>query len=186
MEDKQIISLYLQRDEKAIEETERKYGKMLNAMARRILADEDDGSECVNDAYLKVWNTIPPTIPKHFSAFLHKVVRTVSIDRFRAKQTRRSKASEYAVSLQELGECIPSNSSPQESLEMELLITSIERYLRSLKTEHRQMFLCRYYFADSIKSISDYFACSEGRVKSILFRIRDGLKTHLKQEGFFL
>ncbi len=186
MEDKKIIALYLGRNESAIEETDRKYGKMLTALAVRILNDEEDGCECVNDAYFRVWNSIPPTVPTYFSAFLHKVVRSVSIDRLRTRETNRRRASEYTVCLDELNECIAAEGSPQESLEMSLLTMSIERYLSSLKKEQRKMFLCRYYFADSVRSIADYFACSEGKVKSALFRIRCGLKKHLQQEGFFL
>ncbi len=186
MEDKKIVALYLSRDEKAIEETDRKYGKMLAAMSVRILNDEQDGNECVNDAYFRVWNSIPPTIPTHFSAFLHKIVRAVSIDRLRARMTSGRKVSEYTVGLDELNECIAAQGSPQESLELSLLTGSIERYLLGLKKEQRQMFLCRYYFADSLRSIAGYFACSEGKVKSTLFRVRAGLKKHLQQEGFFL
>jgi len=186
MEDKEIISLYLDRNERAIEETAHKYGKSLKSIALRILADEDDGNECVNDTYLRVWNTVPPTIPTHFSAFLHRIARSISIDRYRARKTNKQKASEYTASLEELQECIAGKETPQECLELQLLTKSIETYLKGLKREQRQIFLCRYYFMDPIKKIAQYFAISEGKVKSTLFRIRCGLKEYLQQEGFFL
>ena len=186
MEDQKIIELYLNRDETAINETDKKYGKMLMAMAIRILSDENDGQECVNDTYFKAWNSIPPTVPTYFSAFLHKIVRSLSIDRLRSKQAQCRKASEYALSLEELSECISSQNSPHETMETQLLKESIERYLLTLKKDHRQMFLCRYYFTDSVKTIADYFACGEGKVKSTLFRVRSGLKEYLRTEGFLL
>ena len=186
MEDNRIISLFLNRDETAIAETDKKYGRSLAALALRITGDENDGKECVNDTYLKTWNTIPPTVPTYFSAFLHKIVRSLSIDRLRVRNTKSRMANEYTVSLEELKECIASESTPEDEVELAQLTESIERYLIGLKREHRQMFLCRYYFADSLKSICGYFGCSEGRVKSTLYRIRCGLKEYLKQEGYFL
>lgn len=186
MEDEQIISLYLQRDERAIRETEGKYGKSLLLLSKRIVSDEEDGKECVNDTYLRAWNAIPPTVPTHFSAYLYRIVRSVSIDRFRAKKSQRRSANEYTQSLDELSECIAGHETPQDALEIKHLTQVISDYLRSLPKEQRQVFLCRYYFLDPIKRIAQNFHISEAKTKSMLYRLRLGLKEHLEQEGYFL
>lgn len=186
MEDEQIISLYLQRDERAIRETEGKYGKSLLLLSKRIVSDEEDSKECVNDTYLRAWNAIPPTVPTHFSAYLSRIVRSVSIDRFRAKKSQRRSANEYTQSLDELNECIAGHETPQDALEIKHLTQVISDYLRSLPKEQRQVFLCRYYFLDPIKRIAQNFHISEAKTKSMLYRLRLGLKEHLEQEGYFL
>ena len=186
MEDSQIIEMYLQRNEQAIENTEKKYGKALKALSMRILADEADSSECVNDTYLKAWNTIPPTMPTSLSAYLHRIVRSISIDRYRAKKSTKRRLGEYAASLEELAECIAGEESPYDAMQSQLLNDLIDAFLQALPKEKRQIFLCRYYFLDSIKKIAGYFDMSESRVKSVLHRLRCELKRKLEQEGFFL
>ncbi|MBE6928573.1 MAG: RNA polymerase sigma factor [Ruminococcaceae bacterium] len=186
MQDDEIITLYLERNEDAIRQTEKKYGKALKTMAMRILSDEDDSQECVNDTYLKTWNSIPPMQPSHLSAYLHKLVRRISIDRYRGRHSEKRKPNEYTASLDELGECLAGEETPQGVLELQLLTQTIEAFLQTLSEQNRQIFLCRYYFLDPVKQIAKFFSISESNVKSTLYRIRSGLKEHLKQEGFFL
>ena len=186
MDDAQIIDLYMQRDEQAITQTDQKYGRSLKAMAMRILTDQADSSECVNDTYLRAWNSIPPTQPTNLSAYLHRIVRTVSIDHFRARKSEKRRACEYTASLDELSECIAGEETPQDALEMQTLVETIEVFLHALPKEQRQIFLCRYYFLDPIGKIAGYFRMSESKVKSILYRLRCRLKVKLEQEGFFL
>ncbi len=186
MHDEQIIALYLRRDEQATEETAQKYGKALNAMALRILTDKEDAEECVNDTYLKVWNTIPPTIPMNLSSYLHKIVRRISIDRFRARRSGKRKANEYTASIEELSECLAGEETPQNAMELQLLTETIQAFLQKLPKQQRQMFVCRYYFHDPIGKIADYFSISQSKVKSTLYRVRCSLKQCLQQEGFFL
>ena len=186
MNDEQIIAMLMSRNEQAIEQLEVKYGRQLNAMAMRILSDEEDSRECVNDTYLKAWNTIPPTRPKHLSAYLHRIVRTISIDRLRRRKADKRKVSEYTTSLDELQECLSGKETPQDTLEMELLIQTIEAYLLQLSKQERQMFICRYHYLDSIKQIACYFDMSEAKIKTTLYRIRCGLRQHLEKEDFFL
>lgn len=186
MEDEKILSMYISRNEQAISQTEEKYGKQLFTMAMRILSNEEDSRECVNDAYLKAWNSIPPAYPTRLSAYLHKIVRSLSIDRLRQKASDKRKASEYSASLDELQECIAGNETPQEALEMDLLVETIENYLLQLPKTQRQMFLCRYYYLDPIKVIAKNFHISESKVKSSLYRTRCGLKQQLEKEEFFI
>lgn len=184
MDDQQIIQLFLSRDEQAISQTERKYGKALYLMADRILKDDDDSCECVNDTYLRVWNTIPPTRPTYFSAYLYKIVRTLSIDRFRARKSKKRACGEYATCLDELAECISGEETPENALEFKLLTELIEVFLKGLPKQQRQVFLCRYYFSEPVKSIAKACNMSESKIKTMLYRLRCDLKQYLYQEGF--
>ena len=186
MEDAQIVQLYFNRDEQAVLQTEKKYGKSLLLLSKRIVINDEDSQECVNDTYLRAWNTIPPTKPKHLSAYLYAIIRSISIDRFRAKKSAKRAMNEYILSLDELAECIAGEETPQDALEMQMLVGTIEAFMKGLPKEQRQIFLCRYYFMDSIKAISGYLCMSESKIKSTLYRVRCELKKILQQEGYFL
>lgn len=186
MDDAQIVEMYMQRDEQAITQTDQKYGRALKAMSMRILMDESDSNECVNDTYFRAWNSIPPTQPKSLSAYLYRIVRSISIDRFRARMSQKRRMGEYTASLDELSECIAGEGTPQGTLETQMLTATIQIFLEKIPKQQRQIFLCRYYFLDPIQKIAGYFQMSESRVKSILYRLRCRLKKVLEQEGFFL
>lgn len=184
MQDDRIVALYWQRDESAIRETERKYGHYLLKIAYNVLADLEDSKESVNDTYLKAWNSMPPHKPGMLSTYLGKITRQVSIDIYRKKNREKRRTSEYAMSLSELEECIPDNSTTEKTIDMRLLSEAINAYLYSLSGEARNVFVGRYYYMDSIKAVADYCGMSESKVKSMLYRIRQGLKVYLEQEGF--
>lgn len=184
MQDEEIIALYRQRDEKAIKETELKYSRYLLKIAYNILSDWEDSSECVNETYLKAWRSIPPHDPKVFSAYLGKITRELSIDFFRTRNREKRKASEYAVSLCELDECVPGGETTELMTDTKLLAEAINSYLRTLSAQARSVFVGRYYFSDSVKEIAGYCNMSESKVKSMLYRIRLGLKKYLTKEGF--
>ena len=186
MQDEQIVSLYWERDEKAIEATSEKYGRYLLKIAYNILANLEDSHECVNDTYFKVWNSIPPHKPAVLSTYLGKITREVSIDLFRRQNREKRKASQYAVSLSELEECISMGNATEDSVDMHLLADAINGYLRTLSPEARTLFVGRYYFMDSIRQIASYYSMSESKVKSMLYRTRRGLKLYLHKEGFEL
>lgn len=184
MRDEQIIALYFRRDEGAIRETQAKYGPYLAKIAQNILSDPEDGKECVNDAYLAAWNSIPPQKPQSLSAYLAKLTRRKAIDRFRKRGRDKRRASEYAVSLSELGDCVPGGDTAEQGLELEQLSAAIGAYLRTLPAEARNTFLGRYYFMDSIRDVAAYYGMRESKLKSLLYRTRIGLRAYLKQEGF--
>ena len=183
MEDSQIVSLYWQRDEVAIDHTEKKYGQYLTAIAYNILADREDSHESVNDTYLAAWNSMPPQKPQVLSTYLGKLTRRISIDLFRKRTSQKRGGSEYALSLEELGECIGSNST-EEALDAQLLSQSIAGFLQTLSPEARNVFLCRYYYLDPVKKIAGYCGISEAKVKILLHRTRQGRWEHLQKEGF--
>lgn len=186
MDDRRIIELYFSRSEIAIVETERKYGRYLSKIAYNILFDAEDSEECVNDTYMKAWNSIPPKKPNVLSTYLGKITRRLAIDVFRRKHSEKRGKSEYALSLSELDECIPDNSLPEKEFEEKALAESISRFLESLGKENRDIFVCRYFYADSIKEIASFLGASEAKIKSSLFRSRKALKEHLEKEGFYL
>lgn len=186
MQDEGIVALYWQRDEAAIQETEKKYGRYLTKIAWNILADMEDSRESVNDTYLKAWNSMPPNRPSLLSSYLAKITRRVSIDIFRRRNREKRRASEYAISLSELGESLPGSVSPEAEVDVRLLAETIERFLRSLSPDARNTFIGRYYYLDSVKTVAGYCGMSESKAKSLLFRTRNSLREYLREEGFEL
>ena len=186
MEDERILDLYWLRDEAAIRETEQKYGNYLTKIAYGILANVEDSQESVNDTYLGAWNSIPPHHPCVLSAYLAKITRRCSIDIFRRRHREKRLGCEYALSLDELKDCVAAGNSPAETAELDELTRAIENYLRSLDREARTTFIARYFFLEPIREIAVCHRMSESKVKSLLFRIRKGLREYLIKEGFTL
>jgi len=186
MEDEQIVSLYWDRDEAAIRETEIKYERYLTKIAYNILNNTDDSRESVNDTYLAAWNSMPPHRPSILSAYLAKLTRRISIDCFRGRTREKRMASEYAVSLEELGDCVSGGNTTEEIVNVKLLADTIGIYLRLQSEEARTAFIGRYYFLDSLKEVAAYCGMSESKAKSLLYRTRIGLKEYLEKEGFSL
>ncbi|MCM1055891.1 MAG: RNA polymerase sigma factor [Bacteroides sp.] len=184
MEDSKIIEMYFDRSENAIRETETKYSAYLSAVSMNILNNREDCAECVNDTYLKAWNSIPPQLPPCLKYFLGKITRELSIDRLRKKRSAKRRGSEYELSLEELEECIPRGEDPAREAEVSLLAEVIGDYLRGCGGEKREVFVMRYYFCDSIADIARRLKMSDSKVKSMLFRTREGLRKHLEKEGF--
>lgn len=186
MRDDMIVDLYWQRNESAISETERKYGRYLLKIAHNILADREDSREAVNDTYLKAWNSMPPHKPNVLSTYLGKITRQLSIDAFRTRSRQKRKHSEYAVALSELEDCVSGEEATEQSVDLKLLAEAINTYLCTLPAEARNIFVGRYYFADPIKEVADYCGVSVPKVKSVLYRTRQGLRNYLEKEGFEL
>ena len=186
MEDEQIVTLYWERNEQAISETEKKYDRYLQKIAHNILNNAEDSRESVNDTYLAAWNSMPPHRPSILSAYLAKLTRRISIDRFRYRTRDKRMASEYALSLSELSDCVSGGNTTEEILNAKLLADAIGVYLRLQSREVQTAFLGRYYFLDPVKEIAAYLGMSESKVKSLLYRTRLGLKEHLEKEGFCL
>lgn len=186
MEDEQIVSLYWERNEDAIRETEKKYDRYLLKIAQNILSDREDSRESVNDTYLASWESIPPHRPGCLSAYLAKLTRRISIDRFRYHTRQKREGSQYTLSLEELGDCVSGSNSAEEIVNAKALADSIGIYLRTQSEEARTAFLGRYYFLDSIREVAAYCGISESKCKTLLHRTRVGLKEYLRKEGFEL
>lgn len=184
MNDKEIVELYWKRDENAILMTQEKYQRYLTKIAYNILTDLEDSRESVNDTYLAAWNSMPPHKPEVLSTYLGKLTRRISIDIFRKKNAVKRQASEFALSISELADCLPGGEMPEDTVETKLLATTINDFLRKQSEEARNLFIGRYYFLDSLKDVAAYCNVSESKAKSTLFRTRCALKEHLRKEGF--
>jgi len=185
MNDEAIVNLYWQRNEAAITETQRTYDAYLTKIAYNILADREDSRESVNDTYLAAWNSMPPHRPKVLSAYLAKLTRRISIDMFRKRTRDKRGGSEYALSLSELDECIPAGDRTVQEADLHALAQSVNRYLRTLPPLQRNVFIGRYFYADSLQEVAAYYRMSIPKTKSMLHRTRQGLKTYLTKEGYF-
>lgn len=183
MEDAQIVTLYWQRNEDAIRATQEKYDRYLNKVANQILADLEDSRESVNDTYLAAWNSMPPHRPTVLSGYLSKITRRISIDCFRSKNRDKRRPSQYALSLEELGEVCGGNT-PEETVDAKLLAGSIAAFLRAQSSDARNLFIGRYYYFDSLKEAAAYCGMTESKAKSLLYRTRLALREHLNKEGF--
>ncbi len=181
MEDYQIVNLYWERSESAISETDTKYGRMLTGISSSLVSTKEDAEECVSDTYLAAWNAMPSDRPVYLGAYLSKIVRRLSIDRFRAQSSQKRGGA--GMFCEELCECIPSRSSVEGEYDERQLSDSINRYLYSLDEEKRYVFVRRYFYSDPIESIALSLGVSSGKIKTLLFRVRAGLKKHLEREG---
>lgn len=184
MEDSQIVNLYWDRNETAIDHTDKKYGRYLGKIAFQILNDREDSQESVNDTYLAAWNSIPPQRPSVLSTYLGKLTRRISIDLFRKKTAQKRGRGEYEQSLEELGQCVTDGSTPEETVDAQLLAEAIDRFLRTLSSEARNTFIGRYYYLDSIREIAAYCRISESKAKILLHRTRTALRAFLEEEGY--
>lgn len=182
MQDSQIIALYFERDERAIEETATKYGAYLYTIAKNILLDTFDSEECVNDTYVRTWNTIPPTHPTRFSAFLGKITRNIALDRYKEKNAEK-RGGRVAASLDELGECVGLSGELTDELEYRELTLIINRFLRKRKPIARKIFILRYFHQYSIVEIAKLHNVGESYVKTTLYREREALADLFRREG---
>lgn len=184
MEDQRIVELFWQRDQRAIDETQRKYEAYLTRVAMNVLGDPEDSRETVNDTYLAAWDAIPPHRPQALSAFLSKLTRRISIDLLRKKQSAKRGGGEYALSLSELDQCVPGGSSPQQQLEADALAGAIEAFLKTQSENARNAFICRYFFLDPVKTVARNLGLTESNTKVLLHRTRIALREYLEKEGY--
>lgn len=183
MEDHQITQLFWQRSEAAIDAARDKYGAYCHSIAMAVLGDHEDASECENDTYLAAWNSIPPNKPQSLSAYLGKLTRRIALNRLRSTHTVKRGGGKAELSLQELGEIIPSNHDLMQRIEQRELSAQISRFLRQQPDITRRIFIRRYWYCDSIREIAQSFGFRESRVKMILLRARNQLKDFLVKEG---
>ena len=184
MEDHLIVDLYWQRNENAILETEAKYGRYLHSISYQILMNDEDAEECVNETYHDAWRSMPPHRPSVLSAFLGKITRRISIDTWRAYNAEKRGGGELALALDELEECVSGTGDVETEVERLELQRKLNAFLLALPGVDRQVFVCRYWYMDSVSDIADRFACSESKVKSMLYRTRKKLRTMLEKEGY--
>ena len=183
MEDNAIVALYFARSEQAIRETGKKYGAYLNTIAENILHRHEDAEEAVNDTYLAAWNTMPPRRPNILSAFLGKLTRYISLDRWKKRSAQKRGGGQVALSLEELEECISGGDDPEKEVDRKELLRYLNRFLDALPETQRRVFVCRYWYLESIPEIAARFGFSESKVTAMLHRLREKLRKRLEMEG---
>lgn len=183
MEDNQILALYRARDEQAIAQTEAKYGRYCHAIAYNILENREDAQECVNDTYAAAWNRIPPHNPAVLSTFLGKLTRRISLTRWRHAHRQKRGGGQVPLAMEELSECLSGSQDVARELELKELRDAINRFLSMLPDTERDVFVCRYWHLAPVAQISRAFGFTESKTKSMLFRTRGKLRTHLQKEG---
>lgn len=186
MDDTQIVDLYWQRDENAIHETACKYGAYCMKISMNILSDPSDSAENVNDTYLGAWNAMPPHRPAVLSSFLGRIARNLALNKYKARHAEKRSADEFTLSLDELDICTPSGVSVEDEVGLSALTTHISAFLRELPADMRRVFVCRYFYADSVGDIAARFGFGQSKVKSMLLRTRLRLKDYLEKEGYAL
>ena len=184
LSDEEIISLFWKREEQAIEATDVKYGRYLYTIALNILNDNLDSEECLNDTYLGTWNAIPPAKPKLFMAFLSKIMRNTALARLRRASAAKRIPSNMSISLEELDECVQWEPGEDEKYFVTRLSECFNAYLDTLTDRQLFIFVCRYYYSDSVVRIADMLKLSKNTVFRDLVAIRQGLREHLEKEGF--
>jgi len=184
MEDHEIVTLYLSRDERAIAETERKYKHYLLAVAANILCDPLDREECLNDTYLDVWNAIPPARPHSLRGFLSTVMRRRAIDRYKANSSQKRIPSELTVSLSDLDGILSDETRGADESASHALKECLEDFVRGLSKRRMYVFMSRYYMAHSVREIAENLGCSLSTVEKELTAIKRELDKKLRSEGF--
>ena len=163
MDDDRIIALYWQRHSDAISETDRKYGPYCFAIANNILGIAEDSEECVNDTWLAAWNAMPPGRPARLQMFLAKITRNLSFNRFQARAAKKRGGGEIILVLDELAECLASETDVQQELEARELRERIRKFVRGLPERDGNVFVRRYFFAESVAQIAGRYGLTENR-----------------------
>ena len=183
MEDRQIVDLYWQRSDLAISEIDQKYGRYCHTIAYNICGTSEDAEECVSDTWFRAWNLMPDRRPTILSAFLGRITRNFAINLIQAKNRIKRGGGEAVLALDELEECIPGGTNPEQALEEKELARAIGSFVSGLPKTEKKIFVLRYWYVASIDDIAETLGFSTGKVKTSLFRTRKKLKSYLEEEG---
>ena len=186
MDDEGIIELFFARSEQALKETGAKYGAYCRAIARNILSNKEDEEECVNDALFGLWNSIPPARPNSLQAFFGKITRNTALNRIKKRTAEKRKGGEYAIALDELSEVIGAGNPVEESFDAAELSQLIDKFLGTLPSDKRAVFVGRYWYFDPVKTVARKMGFSVSKTKMILLRTRNELKAFLEKEDIIL
>lgn len=186
MQDAEILALYFARDEEALERTQKEYGAYCQRIAENILHDPLDAQECVNDTWLRAWNTIPPNRPTHLRLFLAKITRNLAFDRFKVMTAEKRGGGETALILEELAECVAADGNAEEAFFGKELESAINRFVRNLPEREGNLFIRRYFFAENLSQLALRYGLSANHAAVLLSRTRKKLKQFLQKEGYIL
>ena len=186
MKDTEIVQLYWDRDEQAIPATSDKYGNYCTSISQNILGSKEDAEECVSDTYLNAWNSMPPHRPRILSAFLGKITRNLSLNRYKHNTADRRGGGQAVVVLNEMEEFVSGTDSVEQEVDCRELIRAIDDFLQGLPADKRNIFVCRYWYFDSVADIAIRFGMKENNVSVTLHRLRLKLHNYLLERGFAL
>ena len=183
MTDKAIVELYWQRDQAAIAESDRKYGRYCFAIARNICGNGGDAEECVNDTRFTSWSLMPDKRPSALQGFFGVIARNAAISLFRKRKREKRGGGQTELALEELGDCVPAASCVEREIELSELERAVDSFLSGLPEDERKLFIARYWFMASIAELTDKFGYSQSKVKTRLYRVRAKLKSYINEEG---
>lgn len=186
MDDARIVQLYLNRDEQAIPATAGKYGSYCTSIAKNILGNHEDAEECVNDTWLNAWNAIPPHKPQMLSTFLGKIVRNLAFNKYKYNTADKRGGSELPMVLDELAGLVSGMNDVEQAYEQKELVSAINAFLSALPAKKRNIFVCRYWYADSISDIAALHGMTCAAVSMTLNRLRTKLHNDLIERGYSL
>ncbi len=184
MDDETILELYFARDERAVAETDRKYGGYCFTLANAILHNQQDAEETVSDTYLKAWNAIPPRKPGILKMFLAKITRNLAFSRWRSCNAQKRGGGEMELVLEELAGCIAAPGSIEDGLNAKELAKTIRCFLNTLPVREQDLFLRRYFFVEETEAIAERYGMKPATVQRTLSRTRMKLKSYLTKEGY--
>lgn len=186
MEDQRIIELFWSRDEQAIVETAKKYSGYCRSIATNILRNQSDVEECLNDTWLRTWDSLPPQRPNIFPVYLGTITRNLSLGRLRHNSAQKRSPVKSLLSFDDIQETVSDNHSVENEIRVQELGRAMDRFLRNLSPKDRCIFLRKYWYMDTIAEIAARCHTTSGSIKANLYRTRNKLKTYLEQEGYDL
>ena len=185
MTDTEIINLFFERSEQAIEELAKKHGSAVARVVRNILGNAQDTEECVNDTYLGTWNAIPPHKPSPLRTFVCRIARNLATKKYHAN-TAEKRNSQYDLALDELEEYLSDSDSVEKEYEAKELREAINSFLATLNRSDRFIFMRRYWYSDPVQDIAKMADSTTNSVTVRLFRIREKLRQYLEKEGLLV
>lgn len=184
MEDKDIVKLFLERNEQALSEASRKYKYYCTSIAENILGNHEDAEECFNDALMKTWESVPPRDPEYLSAYLAKITRNIALDKYKASRTEKRGGGKVEVVFEEISEFVEGEDNIELTAEKNILLAEIDAFLQGLPERKRRMFVLRYSFCESVSEIAGRFGVSENYVSVNINRVGKKLAAHLRKRGY--
>lgn len=185
MEDREIVDWFFERSEQAIIGLSETYGGVLVRFALRFTGNREDAEECVNDAFLAVWNTVPPERPRELFAYVCRIVRNLAVKKYH-ENTAQKRGPVYTEALDELSECFPDPACPEDTLDKEEYSALLDGFLKTLDRDTRVLFMRRYWYSESVPSLARLFCVSEHTVSVRLWRVREKLKAYFQKKGIVL
>ena len=183
MDDRRIVELFLERSEEAILETDIKYGRYCHKIAFNVLGNDEDSEECVNDAYMRAWGSIPPNEPDSMASYIGRITRNLTLDKLRQKQSDKRGNGEVPVVLDELAECVSGHDELERRQDSAEIAAAIDSFLDELNSMERGVFMRRYWMMEPIADVANRYDISVSKTTTMLFRLRNRLKKHFMKEG---